>query len=372
MKSVLIVDDRKQDLYMLRVLLEGHGYTVVTASNGAEALKAARKTPPDIIISDIMMPVMDGFVLCREWMGDERLKNIPLVFYTATYTDAEDEEFALSFGAARFIVKPTEPDEFMKIIQGVVRDLEEGKIKPRTPTLETDKQALKLYDERLINKLERTTLKLEKEVAEHKLAEEALRQSEAHLRTLIETIPDLVWLKDPDGVYLFCNPRFERFFGATESEIVGKTDYDFVGKELADSFREKDKAAMAAAKPCVDEEEITYADDGHKESIETIKTLMYDSEGTLVGVLGIARDITERRRMEKELAEHREHLEERVRDRTEELRSMVMSMAGRENRMVELKEAIKKLRAQLEQAGITPVADDLPIEGRKVKSDEGS
>jgi len=66
MKTVLIVDDNEQDLYMLRVLLEGHGHPVVLASNGDDALKAARKTPPDIIVSDIMMPVMDGFVLCRE------------------------------------------------------------------------------------------------------------------------------------------------------------------------------------------------------------------------------------------------------------------------------------------------------------------
>jgi PAS domain S-box-containing protein len=115
---------------------------------------------------------------------------------------------------------------------------------------------------------------------------------------LIETIPDLVWLKDPDGVYISCNPKFERFFGAKEADIKGKTDYDFVDKKLADFFREKDKAAIAAASPTINEEEITYADDGHKELLEVIKTPLYNSEGKLVGVLGVARDITERKRAE--------------------------------------------------------------------------
>ncbi|MBI4772685.1 MAG: PAS domain-containing protein [Deltaproteobacteria bacterium] len=134
-------------------------------------------------------------------------------------------------------------------------------------------------------------------------AQEALRKSEMHLRILIDTLPDLVWLKDPDGVYLSCNARFERFFGAREAEIVGKTDYDFVDKELADFFREKDRAAMAAGKPCVNEEEITFPDDGHHELLETIKAPIYDREGRIAGVLGIARDITPRKQAELMLKE---------------------------------------------------------------------
>ena len=91
-------------------------------------------------------------------------------------------------------------------------------------------------------------------------AEQALRDSEARLRTLLDSLPDLVWLKDPEGVYLFCNPRFEQFFGVKEAEIVGRTDYDFVDRELADFFREKDRAAMAADGPSVNEEELTFAE----------------------------------------------------------------------------------------------------------------
>ena len=147
--------------------------------------------------------------------------------------------------------------------------------------------------------------------SERERTEEILQESEAHLSTLIHTIPDLVWLKNPEGVYLACNSRFERFFGAKENDIIGKTDHDFVDKELADFFRENDKKAMIANKPTLNEEEITYADDGHTEIVETIKTPMHDAKGRLIGVLGIARDITERKLAEQEREELISELEAR-------------------------------------------------------------
>ncbi|MFV9616150.1 MAG: 7TM diverse intracellular signaling domain-containing protein, partial [Gammaproteobacteria bacterium] len=128
-----------------------------------------------------------------------------------------------------------------------------------------------------------------------------LSESESQLRTLVQTLPDLVWWKDPDGIYMACNPKFERFFGATQADIIGKTDYDFLDKKLADFFREKDNVAIAAGKASLNEEEVIYADDGHKELLETIKMPMFSSDGKLIGVLGVARDITERRRSEQAL-----------------------------------------------------------------------
>lgn len=141
-------------------------------------------------------------------------------------------------------------------------------------------------------------------------AQMSLLNSESRLSTLIETIPDLVWLKDPDGVYLACNHKFERMYGAKEAEIAGKDDYDFVDKELADSFRAHDKAAMAAGKPTMNEEEVTFADDGHRELLETIKTPLLGTDGKLIGVLGIARNITERKQAEQKLLKQDELLNE--------------------------------------------------------------
>ena len=123
------------------------------------------------------------------------------------------------------------------------------------------------------------------------------------LRALLENIPDLVWMKDAAGVYRFCNPTFERFFGAREADIAGKTDYDFVDQELADSFRAHDSKAVEAGKPSSNEEWITFADDGRRVLVETTKAPMRDANGELIGVLGISRDITGRKQTEQALQE---------------------------------------------------------------------
>ncbi len=138
------------------------------------------------------------------------------------------------------------------------------------------------------------------DITERKQINRSLAENEARLRTLVNTIPDLVWLKDVEGVYLFCNPMFERFFGAKNAEIVGKTDYDFVDRELADFFRRHDQIAVEAGKPSSNEEWITCADDGREALLNTIKSPMFDDEGKLIGVLGIARDITDIKRAENE------------------------------------------------------------------------
>ncbi|GAB1394435.1 hypothetical protein MASR1M60_25990 [Rhodocyclaceae bacterium] len=139
-----------------------------------------------------------------------------------------------------------------------------------------------------------------------------LEQERGFLNTLIRTIPDLVWLKDPEGVYLSCNPRFERLYGASQDNIVGKTDDDFVGKELADFFRAHDRQAMAKGAPSTNQQWLTFADDGHRELTETTKTPMFDANGRCVGVLGIGHDITD-------LKKYQNQLEALVAERTTQL-----------------------------------------------------
>ncbi len=145
-----------------------------------------------------------------------------------------------------------------------------------------------------------------------------LELQRAHLSSLVRSIPDPVWLKDVDGVYLACNPPFEHFFGAREADILGRTDYDFVPKELADAFREQDRRTMAAGTPQNNEEWVTIASTGQRVLFDTVKNPMYDAEGNLVGVVGVARDITERKRLEAEVSNYSHHLEALVAARTAE------------------------------------------------------
>ena len=127
-----------------------------------------------------------------------------------------------------------------------------------------------------------------------------LANREAKLQALIHAIPDLVWLKNPEGVYLDCNRAFERFFGAREADIIGKTDYDFVPHLEADFFQQKDREAIAAGATRANEEWITLVETGQVVLLEVLKTPIYDADGTLLGVLGIGRDVTEHRRLLRE------------------------------------------------------------------------
>jgi signal transduction histidine kinase len=178
---VLIVDDIVENRYLLETILKAGGYEVLSAVNGAEALAAAQAAPPDLLVTDILMPVMDGFELCRRWKADERLCRIPLVFYTATYTDSKDEALARTLGADRFLVKPLPPETLLEEVRAVLET-------PRTQTPAADAgEVLQEYSEALFRKLQRKVGQLEAEVATRKRAEEEVRTLNAELEERVRS-----------------------------------------------------------------------------------------------------------------------------------------------------------------------------------------
>lgn len=123
---------------------------------------------------------------------------------------------------------------------------------------------------------------------------DALAQERRLQRALLETVPDMVWVKDPEGRYLLCNPQIERVFGRKEADILGKTDHELLPAAFAEQLRIQDQRAIVAGHPVRNEEWVTMVDDGRRVFVETVKTPMFDAEGRLLGVVGIARDYTER------------------------------------------------------------------------------
>ena len=172
MTRILIADDNPQNLYLLESILAGQRFDVVLAKNGAAALDRAMENPPDLIITDILMPVMDGFELCRRWKADERLKQIPFIFYTATYTDPNDEQFALSLGADRFVTKPQKPEVLYQIIGDILKKRMEN-LPGAEPTID-EMESLRQYNEVLFRKLEKKVKQLEGEIEGHRHAEERI------------------------------------------------------------------------------------------------------------------------------------------------------------------------------------------------------
>jgi len=197
--KVLIVDDKEDARYLLQALLTGHGHDVAVATNGEEGLEQARSEVPNLIISDILMPVMDGFRLCREVRRDPALRDCLFVFYTATYTQESDADFAMKIGADDFIRKPTEPDAFLARIEAAVERAADGE-KARSAELTQEAEVLRLYSERLVAKLEKRSVDLQEELARRQQAEEALRRHAHRLETLREIDIAILDAQSPETV----------------------------------------------------------------------------------------------------------------------------------------------------------------------------
>ncbi len=290
---VLVVDDDPSNLAVVRDCLVEFNYTVLVAEDGESAVQRADYARPDLILLDIMMPGIDGFETCCRLKAMQSTKEIPIIFMSAL-VETEHKVKGLEAGAVDYITKPFQREEVQARIAVHLHNRE------LTKRLQEAKELLEARVEARTAELAQTISALHDEIIQHKQTEEELRKSERHLRTLVQTIPDLIWLKDRDGVYLSCNRIFERFFGAKEVDIIGKTDFDFVDRELAAFFIDHDRKAIAAGEPTTNEEWVTFKDDGHHALLETIKTPMFDGSGTLIGVLGIGRDMSERKRAEEE------------------------------------------------------------------------
>nr|MDO8112187.1 response regulator [Candidatus Sigynarchaeota archaeon] len=292
MTKILIADDIPENLYLLETILKANGFTVISASNGAEALDLGRKDPPDLVITDILMPIMDGFELCRRWKADDVLKHAPFVFYTATYTDTKDEQFALSIGAERFIVKPQQPEVLIKIVQDILDEFNKGKLVPVEKPLTEEMDFMHRHNEVLLRKLEKKTLQLEREITERRQAEQQLRDHEE----LLDNAHEAIIRADLEDRIIYWNKGSERLYGWKAEEIVGKITHETISKE--------DLAQVQSAIKTVKEKgkwrgEMRHIDrNGKRIVVDSSWTLTQDEAGKPESILVIDSDITEKKKLE--------------------------------------------------------------------------
>ena len=428
--KILVVDDNNENIEMMMIILKNRNYKVASAGNGQEALDKLRFGKFDLIISDTLMPVMDGFQFCRECKKDNKLSRICFIFYTATYIDDKDEEFALALGAQKFIRKPQEPEVFLNLIQEVIKKSGNGKISPIKYEEQGEKEILKLYSERLVAKLEKQNLELENEIASHKITEIRLKESEEEYKTLftdaheaifiadvesgiildcneaactlvemqkeeligkhqsflhppdelvdeftksfqrhttneqghvlnsrvltksgtikdveikanvltirekkiiqgffndvterkraeeallkekhlfnslVETTPDSIYFKDRESRFIRINNTMAKRFGLNDpQEVLGKTDFDFFDKEHARQAFKDEQRIIATGEPLIGIEEKEVWQDGRITWVSTTKMPLRDKTGIIIGIMGLSRDVTDRKQIEEILVQ---------------------------------------------------------------------
>jgi two-component system, cell cycle sensor histidine kinase and response regulator CckA len=305
MKHILIVDDNAENLYLLRVLLEGNGFEVDEARHGAEALANAGDRLPDLIISDLLMPVMDGYSLLRSWKKNERLRPIPFIVYTATYTDPKDEQLALDLGADAFIIKPSEPQHLMECVSQVMQTKLQSGEAPRVPQID-DIEIQREYSETLIRKLEKRALQLERsnkelkaEIAERQRAETEIERTSELLQAVTDGTTDAVFVKDRDGKYLLFNRAACRFVGKPVEEIIGFDDTVAFPDADATVVMNNDRWVIETGQPRTFEERLKTP--SGERIFHALKVPYRDANGDVIGIIGVSRDVTDQKKAEEEL-----------------------------------------------------------------------
>lgn len=181
MANILIVEDEMMNRSMLELTLLQAGHNVACAADGATALAIAQQQPPDLIITDVLMPVMDGFELCRQCKADQALKQVPVILYSSDYVEQQEQQLGLELGACRYLVKPSPPQLLLAAVNEVLAEQQSLTLLGAELELGEEMKLLRNYNEVLFNKLEAKMQELQQTIAEQKKYEESMKAMQAQI-----------------------------------------------------------------------------------------------------------------------------------------------------------------------------------------------
>ncbi|PJZ69477.1 hybrid sensor histidine kinase/response regulator [Leptospira perolatii] len=306
---VLIVDDSSSNRRLLTAQLAGLGHNVLSATDGRDALEILENTNVDLIISDILMPGMDGYQFCNEVRQSPKFCDLPFIFYTATYTSQSDERFSIDLGADIFLRKPASLRTIMNTIDEVMRIPKEDR---KIHQLFKEEDTLKEYNSRLVEKLEeknfelrRRTEELELEIEERKNFENRIKESEERFRQLTDAIREVFWMTNLEQTeILYISHAYEEVWGRSCESLY--KDPDSWWKAIHPEDRLRVHQGLIPEKHMQAEYTEEYRiirSDGSIRWIQDRSFPVRNEKGEVIRIAGIAEDTTERVNREQKLKE---------------------------------------------------------------------
>lgn len=300
MAIILVVDDRQANREFLVTLLGYSGHRLLEALDGEEGLSIARAEHPDLIISDIVMPKMDGYEFARQIRSDPSIEKTQIIFYTSSYVLEETRRLAEACGVSLVLGKPIEPEKFLEVVQVALNSKQVPSLPPMPEQFH--REHMRLLTDTLSKKVD----DLEAEIAEHKHAKEALQESEQHYRQIIETSQEGVWTLDADNRTTLANQRLADLLGYSIEEMNGKSVFDFMDEEAKAIATKSLKLREQGINEQLDFKYVRK--DGSPLWVLMETSTLTDKEGKYIGALAMLTDITERKRSEEKIHRQLEHL----------------------------------------------------------------
>lgn len=331
MARVLIVDDHAPSRYLVRWCLDSAGHEVLEAADGIEALAVARAESPDLVISDALMPRMDGFSLCRAWMADRDLAHVPFLFYSASYPSDSDREFGLGIGARGYLTKPMPPEDLLAAIERALGDADKTSSKPAIRGNDFDKTH---HD--IVN------TKLEAKVVELNTLNQAYKAQRQEYERLFRANPQPMWIYDSRTLkFLEANDAAVARYGYSRNEWLAMTIEDIRPPEECERLRASVTGDQATS--FSDTDVWTHVKkDGSRIQVE-ISAHSLDFDGRPARVV-MALDVTERVLAQEREKTHLQRIEDAMRGTITVVTRMVELRdpytAGHERRTAQLCAAI--------------------------------
>jgi PAS domain S-box-containing protein len=309
MAAVLIADDEAANRALLRLLLTERGHQVVEATDGRQALDLVRSSPPDLVVSDALMPGMDGYELARAIRDDPATASLPVVLFSGNYSEDEMGSIADSCGASRVIAKTANPAVFLHTVEEILTDPEPP---PAASAADFDSQHRSAVTSKLLS------------------TARELRLTEAKFSELAEAAPVGIFLTDPMGDAVYANPVLASILGTARDDLLGRGWRRCLGGHVSAQIPALARGDASRPAPEHHQSQIAQPDGSRRWLDVTIQPLPHQ-DGQPAGAVGIVSDITlAMQSAERQQAEQRRQLLEasqRTGDRLEALRRMAGGIA---------------------------------------------